>query len=79
MTQRDLPKVGPATIVEPPVVSESLGSWTTGLSDHIDQAKFAALRELAGWTVEPTMTNPLDVLEVNGNRHLLDAIDDGHV
>lgn len=79
MTQRDLPKVGPATVVDPPKVTASVGSWTEGLADFIPADKFAELRELAGWTVEPTMTNPLDVLEVNGNRHPLDAIDDDQV
>jgi hypothetical protein len=79
MTQRDLPKVGPATVTPPPVITASVGSWTEGLADFIPADKFAELRELAGWTVEPTMTNPLDILSVNGRQHVLEQLDNNEL
>lgn len=68
MTQRDLP-IGPPTTIEPPTISETLGTWATGLADHIDTNQFAALKAMAGLTVDP------DVLEVNGRAHIIERLD----
>lgn len=69
MTQRGLP-IGEPTTTEPPTVSGSLGTWVQGLQDHIDLKQFAALKLMAGLTVDP------DVLSINGRNHVIEMLDD---
>lgn len=58
--------IGEASVTPAPVVTASLGAWSYGLGDHVTDEQFAALKSMAGLTVDP------DVLSVNGNEHTLE-------